>query len=249
MKINNDQKIDKLLKSDPLAIAEKITGTSYKKSESTANLGLALMFKINGEKEALLKEENDTYFGITPKQFVAILEEEGMKEIFHEEFEHTYPGETKKYVDYASIFFSEKEGLFLFFDTYGNQRSINGGNIYYNWHPNDNKRSWDLLSSGGFEEHDGKLIHAGSADVREGLRFRLKNMRAAGKFITPWVGQYPVWVLSYNDTHKYDDKEYSERSKAYDETIALRLQSLPENVKVAIAPAIKMRLEAVRNGR
>ncbi len=58
---------------DPLAMAERITGKSYKDDESTSGLGMLLSLQHNRNKRDLLEFMGDTHYGISAKDTIAKL--------------------------------------------------------------------------------------------------------------------------------------------------------------------------------
>lgn len=54
--------VNGLLRTDPIAEAEKLTGESYKTSKETMGLGFAMMHQLHRDKDKLLKSNEDSVF-------------------------------------------------------------------------------------------------------------------------------------------------------------------------------------------
>jgi len=205
-----------LIKFDGLAAAEKLTNVSYKESPITKALGLCLMITNNKEKEKVLKELNDTYFGMTFAEFISLIESKGFVKVYEEEFPNTCDGKiiTEKLVVYW------KNGIFL--EATSHWDSLNSGHILFNWKPNSKK--YDALNGcshgpiviGKTEpkpyynkfinktEMRAEIIYSdvrdGSYDVREGLFLKISDLEEQGKFISPWIGPSFLWLVNYNES-------------------------------------------------
>ncbi len=142
----DDKNLLKTLKIDPLDIAEKTTGQSYKEDKETSCLGLALHIQKGKVLKKELESRNDSYHRMDLLEFVCIMTNVGFQQIYKEEI----PKEQRQYTtetDYLYIFLRKEKGQLLIFDTYtGNM--INGGNVYYNFKPCESRKFYSHISSG-----------------------------------------------------------------------------------------------------
>src|SRR5574337_60376 len=153
----DDWKLEELLRLDPLAAAEKVSGASYKEDESTVALGFFLMQGNRIANEKALTEHDDTTFVTSVDRYIRIAEDEGFKKILDEPI----PAEVAAHAGDRHLVFWHPDGLLLHFDTYGGD--VNGGKFYFNWRPTDPKSGWRLpMSHDGFR--DGMV--AGDMDCR-----------------------------------------------------------------------------------
>jgi hypothetical protein len=132
------------------------------------------------------------------------------------------------------VYFYEKYGILLTFDTYGGDR-VNGGLYYYQWSPHLHH---PCFSSGGWINVDVIPTWIGNGDCREGMFESIRELARDGVFVTPWVQANfccPSFV-HYMDYHSDEswDKGYELYKKAADEQTAERFKILPENVQTAI---------------
>ena len=164
------------------------------------------------------------------------------------------------------ILFCPRRGILARMETYARgttnnsagstEGSVNGLNFYYNWRPKSSD-SEDPDHSGGGSSHgvidpaplfkeeateynpEGhSYAQIGSFDGREGAFTQLAHMEQNGQFITPWLEQPFLWLLTYMDTK---DKETgnslpSYGSGTYDHKAinAERLALLPAEVRKAV---------------
>lgn len=149
----------KLINTDSLAEAEKITGDSYKTSDETSFLGLALQVEKSKRVNAILSELNDTLFSNTETDYLKKVTEFGFEVALKLPFVNN-DGITERFY----ILFHKRLGILLTFDTHtwGDDGSwakagkevppsnVNGGKFYYNWSPNPKINRAGLTGSGGF---------------------------------------------------------------------------------------------------
>ena len=206
-----------LLRFDPLAAAEDLTGESYKDDEGTMALGLLMALDHNERKREALSATGDTHYNIGFDEALGILCSLGFSPVLTDTFDGTYDGE--RFV----ILWSE-DGILAKAESYG--ANLNTAQILYNWRPVDGVRAWDFISSGHVTT-DGVLV--GYHDAREAVRRNVTRMRENGTFLTSWVERPWLWLLTYMDS-KADD---------YDHTAitAERFARLPERVRSAIGEA------------
>lgn len=179
----------------------------------------------------------------TPEQFIKGIEDFGFKKVL----EVPFHGDPKvKHDDKFYAFFHETYGIILTFDTYGGT-SINDGNFYYEWIPNDSKNSYLYTSTGGFNSSIGnpnlehKKIWCGSHDCRKNMISDILGLASAGKFVTPWVCtdhlSSPMFV-HWGDHHTHYSEPWDVGFEMYQRACknqgVERFNSLPEHVKKAI---------------
>lgn len=206
---------------DPYAMAEKIVGRG---TTDTDLLGLRLLVTSNRIKNDLLKKADDTGYSNELSNYIRIVREEGFELVLETPFVgKSWSGEEPP-MEKHFVFFHPQEGILLSFDTFGG-KSVNGGKFYYNWAPNMVGNSHDYTSSGSWVEYP--TLWEGDHDCREGFRLNLCNLRANGKFVTPWVKSPFIWLLHHMDTENpnYNYKSINDS----------RVARLPEYVQRAIA--------------
>lgn len=162
----------------------------------------------------------DTGFSNSVVSYKAIIEKQGFKQVLYLPFTRKDTGAN----DSLQVWFKQDEGLLLRIDTYGNQ--INSADIYFNWKlKGRHSHTFGISGHCVGEKSD---IWVGSTDAREGFVRKLTGMRAVGKFITPWVKQWHLWLLHGEDTRpgwgNYDA----------DAIIKERINMLPDYVQDAI---------------
>jgi len=191
------EKMDKLLKYDPLSAAEKFTGKSYKTDKSTSLIGLLIHLEHSKFKKQTLQKLGDTYYGIAINEFLLILE----KLNFYKVFELQGNPEGRK--EHFCIYWNN-DGILLVFNTY--EGLLNSGIIYYNWVPDrslllqDKLDWWHCTSSGSCCTLDGTekdLLHVGSRDVREGFIHAIRKMQKYGTFLKKWQEIPHLWLIPY----------------------------------------------------
>lgn len=204
--------VNALLKTDPLAEAEEITGESYKTSKATMALGFLKMHELNRDKDSLLGSNQDTVYSMKTEEWESAIKAMGFEEIL------TIPFKSEGYED-KFVCCWLNPGILLCYDTFSGGR--NAASIYYCWKPDEDvkDRAWEFQSTGCWTE-DGILI--GSHDAREALRFNLYRLLTHGTFIAPWPKQPFLWFLHHGDT-KIEGYDY----KAIN---AERIAMLPKKV-------------------
>jgi hypothetical protein len=226
---------DELLNFDALDTAEKITGKSYKTDKDTELLGLALLMGHKEEKKSRLAESCDTYFSQSLENYLSIVNELGFKLAYTEKI---IP-KTKDDKEDTYYIFYHPEGIILSFDSYWGNKSINGGNFYYNWRPNNIKNRSRLTSSGSFARYDTEnndYIWSGYHDCREALRYNINRLREHGSFVTPWLDCPILWFSHYGDKVSSDD--FNKRSEMYKTLSKLRMEAFPQEVKDIFGPIL-----------
>ena len=151
--------------------------------------------------------------------------------------------------DNLYIYFLEKYGILLEFDTY--DEGVNGGNFYYEWIPHDFKRDhYKVTSTGGFEKiyhnpryADGTRVWVGQHDCRENIKEKIEGLAEKGTFITPWISDSNIIrpkFVHYMDHHIEGgtwDEGYEKYKNAINNQGRDRYNMLPSKVKNAIGIA------------
>lgn len=213
--------IGDLLRFDPLAEAERVTGKDYKVDEATVGLGMLLGVDNGDRKRAALTATNDTHWGVTFSEALGIFESEGFGVVYDEPFKGTSSeAPTERYV----ILWNPL-GILITAESYGGNRSLNSAKMQYAVRFTEGvKAPWELRSSGRFHNFDTDPIWAGDHDIREGFRYKLHGLRDNGTFVNPWPEKPFLWFKNYADKR--------EDYKAATEAV---IASLPASVQACIA--------------
>lgn len=211
------------LSYDPLAEAERITGSSYKDDESTAFLGMMLAMEHSRSKSEIMRATNDTCHNNTLGENIAVIEGMGFQLLQSAPFTSVCGERTSE----EKWFIYWKEGILVFFDTF--HGSLNSGHAYFNlsqFPTPDNRQSLQGFSGGYAHTPDGNIVSFGSIDIREGFHYRLNSYKERGTFLTEWVEQPFLWLLHHMDTKEPNyDRDSINRE---------RISLLPVDVQKAI---------------
>lgn len=207
--MNHPQTTDELLAYDPLQAAEDLTGKHWNEDEGVGLLGLAIAMGHNNVKQQRLEEEDDTFLSNDLTRYTRIITGLGFEKVLDVPFdspgwEATDPARNEHYYIYAH----RELGLLLSFDTYG-ETSVNGGEVYYCWVPNDRATCYKHTSSGGMYQ-DGDISYwQGDHDCREALKHKLNALKANGTFLQNWPGnsEHFLWLLHHEDIKEGYDHE------------------------------------------
>lgn len=222
MNKKEEKKLEKLLKYDGLAEAEKDTGSSYKESPFTREMGLQNHLEHVVKKEEALLAADDTILNNDLGRYLEIAEDIGFRPVLEVPFVGHPVGSEKTYKE--RLFVLWRDGILLVFDTYLEER-VNGGNFYYNWAPKDIKEAFHYTSTGGYDQRD-PWIWSGHHDCREALRFHIRRLEENGQILPVWEKQPFMWLLHYMD-RKTKDYDYQAINKA-------RISKLPKEIQAAI---------------
>jgi len=207
------EQIAKLLRTDPLVEAERLSGKSYKDDPDTLHVGMALAMLHGAHKETVLRESGDSYMNMQFDDAVELFAALGFTEVYRETF-------VGRRVDETYLILWHPEGLLATCESFdGTHR--NSAKVYYNYRPNDEYPDWGLTSSGRM--HGG--VWVGDHDAREGIRHNLDAMRAAGRFVSVWSERPFLWLLNYTETDGESDHEALNEAK---------IAALPETVRSSI---------------
>lgn len=198
----DDDSTAAILRGNPIGDARKITG----KKDDPETDALSLLF-IHGQaavRDAAMKEQDDTYSRCSPAYFLRVLNEEGF--VVLEE------GARKSWIEGADpeswwFFWHPEHGILLEFSTWttfkqmGSRETLvisSGAQFHYNllWEePWPVKGAFGSSSMVGVDGRNWGCMHDG--DGRDGLRFRLKVLKQAGKFMRPWI-HGPHWCIFFS---------------------------------------------------
>ena len=167
------------------------------------------------------------------KEHIESIEKFGFKKVLEVPFECDDNSDT------FYVFFLEEYGILLEFDAYGG-KSVNGGNFYYEWIP-ENDHAVIYTSTGGFHKVNEQNIWIGSHDCRDHPVSDILGLASAGKFVTPWVCTdhftSPKFV-HYGDHHTDINESWNAGYKKYKDACKNqgreRSEALPEYVKKSI---------------
>lgn len=223
-----DAELRRLLYTDALAEAEKITGKSYKDDEKTSRIGMALHMALNAAKTAALQEAADSHLGMNLDETLRLFYMMGFDEVLCDEFtaRSSQPGINETY-----RLLWRQDGLLATVESYAGIR-LNMSKVYYNIEfPRGSHTVMDVLSSGkmwsdDWDSPEGRRVWIGDHDAREGIRYRLRRLEEVGTFLPVWVEQPFLWFVTHEETK---DADYD-----YKEITNERISRLPENIQYAI---------------
>lgn len=220
-----DNKIlDELLRFDPIAETEKVSGKQHwsefsKKDEYTA---MALAMFSGGMKRNALKEANDTYFGMTFNEFIALIEDNGFKKAMRYTFKNTktYLGETDEFACYY-----RNDGLVIVCDSCGD--SLNSGNVYGNYKRRDEIKCW---IGDGSSSPIGDGVMGFGKDVREGMFHFIAKVNEVGEILPIWKGSGCFsWMLDRTESGS-DGEPYEVWSKRYRNITLDKIDKCPQEM-------------------
>lgn len=198
---------ERLMSTDALLEAERITGSSYKDDEATAALGLGIHLQLGAQKQAVLSELDDTHWNVSWTNFLRIALEEGFVEVRRREHEYKERG-----MDEQVILHHPTEGTVINAGSYWGGESLNGATLYFNLEFPKHATREGLAFSGHFNldawDNQDRRIYIGSVSLGEGMRRTLAKMRAQGSFVAPWVERPWMSLDAY-----WDSKESSFRAR------------------------------------
>lgn len=172
---------------------------------------------------------DDLQFGGPFAEWCRIAEDEGFECALADPFTGTYAEEEFRV-------YWHPEGLLMIGETFhwgegAAKPSLNSSRLFFNWAHQTEPYDLGLHLSGCSlrEKHNGLPVWEGYIHVSEGLRFMLRQFRANGEFVWPWLKKpFVLWLASYADYKGGPDshKIASERRRAM----------LPEELRVVLCP-------------
>jgi hypothetical protein len=222
---------------DALALAEDITGVSYKEGPTalnpTTHLGIEFLGEISKRKRELAKITDDTGFSNDLDNYIRIVKDEGFEKVLEIPFQKIDEWNSKITTrnEKFFIFFNKEDGILLSFDTY-NGNGINGGHFYYNIIPKT-EDFYKYISSGGGEKINGTSVYVGDHDCRENFRLKVNRLRQNGTFLFKWLAVPHIWLIHHGETSSSHDINCD-----YKQLTNQKLLQLPEYVLEAITPTL-----------
>lgn len=230
------------LSMDPLLEAEKLTGKSYKDDPITQALGFMFLQKKTEYMRDELSLRNDTYRHCGFEYAIRIMDDLGFR-VLHEE---TYSMSENR--DNETHLILWRDGILATADSYTTLPeyggvSLNSINLYGNWLPNANIKSFKFTSSGHFSRNapgfDGEIetdpwIWIGHWSGSEGVRNTLDRLDNNGTWLSCWLEQ-PVlnldnFTVTSTKSKTRDDDWLSTRRDMTQKRLAL----LPKSVQEAV---------------
>lgn len=221
--------IEELMRVDPLAEAEKLTGRSYKEDGGVAALGMLISRRHQDilAAELLLNRDTNAYEQ-TADQFLEVVKDLGFEQVLELHFETRFRPEDEPQADRFLVF--HRRGILLKLDTYCGNR-INSSAILLNWTPKEPDGShWypalENCSHGATYMEDGSapLLDV-SFDCRQGLRDKLGQLEKHGTIPEKWQKVPFMWLLHHGDTRD---------SYVYQDINRERIAMLPDHVREMI---------------
>ena len=228
-------KIQELMDVDPLEVAEKIMGKSYKEDNRVSGLGLLVQLDKSHNMRALMDLTDDTKFSEDMENHLRISKTLGFNIIYQEDklIENKY----RKGDSYLETFYVlwHNDGILMVCDTYCT-KARNSATIYYNLESKGELCDlYSVISSGHYAKDRNILI--GNHDAREGLRHNINKLRAVGNFLPVWIDNPRPWISPYWDTSDWkhgDGVDYKGREAIRESTVADRIAKFPQHVREAI---------------
>lgn len=230
--------LDEVLRFDPLAAAEELTGHRVGDNPVATAFGFSLVQAHARTKENMLLNRDDTLLSNDLDRYLRIIEANGFEKLVEIPFEADdhRGGKTGE----IEFFYAHRDGLLLHFCTHDGTH-MNGGNVYYNWrHADEESRRYDLTSSGGYvdegqPEGERLTLWAGDHDCREALIYKMDRLRQHGAFVTPWIKRPHIWLVNHAEA-KHGPSMYPARNAYIDGINASKIAMLPAWVQEFIRP-------------
>ena len=228
--------IDRLLKYDPIAEAERISGKGHWSNFSEEDKMFALLLNMHHaeNKERALKSDKDTYFSMSWDYLMEVLSENGFK--IGTEWEFIDDQYNQIYKEKAGIYYRE-DGVVVFAESIGDRKRVNSGKCFYELEMKEGVDSRDFYN----------LVHTGCCygenklenqlDIREGLIHELDKATMYGNFIRTWEHRRSLWVLDYMESHKRIDHDarYEVWNKQYNEVTMEHISKCPKGLQEIVS--------------
>lgn len=241
---SHEKEIDAVLRNsiDPLAWAEDLTGCDVREDGLTAALGISASLGQIDRRAAAFKASGDNYYETSFDQLLQIALDEGFSEVLSDRF----PGmslQENRTVEERAVVLWHPDAVLLWTTSFGETR-VNTAEILYSWRPFEGKAGENAgCRSNGSSRYG--VWTGTSHDVREGLRFRLRELRRHGSFLNPWEGHSYKFLITYEESERC--RADAERLEAFKAAHAARIARLPEHVRLAMGELIRHAIE--RAGR
>jgi hypothetical protein len=187
------------------------------------------------EHEIIISKDYSSAVSIMPdvKEFIMEIEKSGFEKVLEIPFtvldmDDNPPMEMH---DVFYAYFLRKYGI----------KSVNGGNFFYEWVPNNLENAYLYTSSGGYEKIDNQMIWVGEHDCRSNIIGYILGLAEHGAFVTPWKSKSAIFrpkFVHYGDHHtSYKepwDVGYNMYKDACKNQGRERYNMLPDYVKVAM---------------
>lgn len=253
---------DDIHEADPLDIAEKITGAT---DGSAFGLGFLLMHAKKQIWERQATKTNDTFFQMSMKDYLSIVEQLGFKKILEVPF-------VSSAVDNVQYHYW-RNGLLLVCDTHawkqGEELIRNSAVLYFNLVPKDLETSVFEVThlSGGFDfsypesekltfselcalkdrcwkspNRNDYYTFVGQMDVKEGLRKQLGLLERFCIVLPEWRTYPHLHLLHYVDYKTIKEEEgqdnFGKRIFRGDEITRGRISLYPKEIQEALKPCL-----------
>ena len=204
-----EENVEDLLRFDPLAVAEKVTGTNYKEDESTTALGMLLSMANGNRKENTLRNLGDTYSQIPWDDFVQVVLNSPLG--FALEWQGTFKDDHHGTPGDEGVFVDQTRSLLIHAHSYGHpdwydgaQKHVNMARLYYQIElltKESQENFWGVQHSGGCVDK-ATMTWAGDIDGREGLLYWATKLQMCGGNLVPWKFPMHFWPLNYSEEHE-----------------------------------------------
>ena len=224
-----DAELKRLLETDALAEAERMTGKSYKEDSESMGLGMSLQMSLSAAKRAALKDAGDTYMTMPLDDALHLFYLMGFDEVLQDNF--TAFDRHDQVETYRVLW--RNDGILATVESYRGDQ-LNMSKIYYNVEfPPGTTRIGSVTSSGKLWSDDwnspeGRRVWVGDHDAREGVRYSMRRLDEAGTFLPVWVERPFLWLVNFAESKVpgYNHSDITEE----------RVARLPEHVRDAITP-------------
>ena len=200
------RRLQGLKDTDPLGVAEEITGKSYKEDEETVWAGMGMMQTLSKMKAEEFGRAGDTYFNMPFQESLATFERHGFEPVYAEDFEGG-EGRTESYV----VLWNPEKGWLGTVESYRGE-GTNMSKIYFNAKRVEGK-AFPNGTSGHFNVKDlpdgsEEWVWIGDVDAREGVFTTLAGFEDEGyEFLPSWVESPNLYMYTYKDSSSNEDRD------------------------------------------
>lgn len=216
--------IGDLLRFDPIATAERLTGRVGGDPGMLASAAWLASAHADAKQYALTAT-GDTWDGSRFDEHLAVFEALGFQRVLDDPF----TGRDDQVEHFVVLW--HPDGILGSCESYGSTRATNSSHIVYAWRPHDPEGDWcyRLVSSGGLENG----VWYGYHDTREGLRHTIAGFRGAGEFVSPWERERR-WPYRWTFLGTYMEWDGGKGRERWDEVRAARFNRLPREIREAL---------------